>query len=120
MKGLRTCIYKVYDLDRAKEWYSKAFNAVPYFDEAFYVGFNIQGYELGLQPTDNNVLNKTESVLCYWGVDDIEKQFEALIKLGASQHEKPTNVGGEIMVASVKDPWGNIIGIIYNPSFKLP
>ena len=42
-----------------------------------------------------------------------------MIDLGATQHEKPTKVGGEIVVASVKSPWGNIIGIIYNPEFKL-
>lgn len=43
---------------------------------------------------------------------------EKNLELGAKVHEKPTGVGGDIRVASVKDPWGNIIGIIYNPSFK--
>ena len=42
------------------------------------------------------------------------------MKLGATMHEKPNNVGGELMVASVKDPWNNVIGFIYNPAFKLP
>ena len=44
MLGLRTTIYKVDDLAKAKEWYAKAFETQPYFDEPFYVGFNIQGY----------------------------------------------------------------------------
>ena len=118
MLGLRTTIYKVEDLDKAKEWYSKAFQINPYFDEPFYVGYNINGYELGLVP--NEVLEKkSDNVLSYWGVSDIETEFNRLIELGASVHQKPTNVGGNIIVASVKDIWENMIGIIYNPEFKL-
>jgi predicted enzyme related to lactoylglutathione lyase len=58
-------------------------------------------------------------VLSYWGVEDIQKVYKHLVSLGATTHEEPTNVGGELMVATVKDPWNNIIGIIYNPTFKL-
>ena len=116
--GLRTCIYKVKDITKAKQWYSKAFKTEPYFDEAFYVGFNISGFELGLQPEENAHEQKGENVLCYWGVSDVAKTFNQLIMDGATQHERPQNVGGEIVVASVKDPWGNVIGIIYNPEFK--
>ncbi len=119
MLGLRTTIYKVPNLEEAKEWYSKAFKTKPYFDEPFYVGFNIQGYELGLLP-DEGATQKGENVLSYWGVEDIQKTYNHLIELGATTHEEPTNVGGELMVATLKDPWGNIIGIIYNPHFKLP
>jgi lactoylglutathione lyase len=43
-----------------------------------------------------------------------------MLNLGATSHENPVNVGGEIMVGTVKDPWGNVLGIIYNPEFKLP
>ena len=118
--GLRTSIYKVADISAAKEWYSKAFQTDPYFDEPFYVGFNIAGYELGLQPEDEPVADKPESVLTYWGVEDIDDQFNRLISLGAVVHSSPENVGGEILVAGVKDPWGNIIGLIFNPEFKLP
>lgn len=119
MQGLRTVAYFVADLEAAKAWYSKAFQTRPYFDEPFYVGFNIGGYELGLQPEEQSTVPKTANVIVYWGVGDIEKEFKRLIALGATEHEKPTNVGGELVVASVKDPWGNVIGLIYNPEFKL-
>jgi predicted enzyme related to lactoylglutathione lyase len=82
------------------------------------VGFNIGGYELGLQPEENGEQKKSENVVVYWGVNEIKKEYERLIELGAAEVDKPANVGGDIMVASVKDPWGNIIGIIYNPEFK--
>jgi hypothetical protein len=52
-------------------------------------------------------------------VNLIQEAYQHLIELGATSNEEPTNVGGEIMVASVKDPWENIIGIIYNPNFKI-
>lgn len=117
-KGLRTCIYKVNDISKAKEWYTKAFSKQAYFDEAFYVGFNIGGYELGLMPQEKDG-EKSENVLTYWGVDDIRENYQHFIECGATVHEEPNNVGGELMVASVKDPWGNIIGLIYNPYFKV-
>lgn len=116
MKGLRTTIYKVADLEKAKEWYAKAFKIEPYFEEPFYVGFNVKGFELGLQP-DESV--KGDNAISYWGVDDIQKEYDRFLSLGATTHEEPTNVGGEIMVCSVKDPWQNIIGLIYNPNFKI-
>lgn len=117
MLGLRTTIYKVPDLLKAKEWYAGAFQVEPYFDEPFYVGFSVQGYELGLLPEE---VEKGENILTYWGVEDIQAEFDRFMALGARTHEEPTNVGGELMVASVIDPWGNIIGLIYNPYFKLP
>ena len=119
MLGLRTTIYMVENVVEATEWYSKAFGTKPYFDEPFYVGFNISGYELGLQPEERDNNLKTENVFSYWGVEDIQKTYKHLIDLGATKHEEPNNVGGKIMVASVYDPWNNIIGIIYNPYFKL-
>lgn len=120
MLGLRTAIYKVSDLKKAKEWYSKAFQSEPYFDEVFYVGYNIAGYELGLHPEEKPVTKKAESVMTYWGVEDIDKEYSRFLTLGAVVHQAPQNVGGEIVVAEIKDPWDNIIGLIYNPEFKLP
>lgn len=117
--GLRTVIYTVGDIHAAKEWYAKAFDIQPYFDQPFYVGFEIGGYELGLQPEENPTKDKAESVTTYWGVEDIDTEFNRFVTLGATAHEKPQDVGEAIIVASLKDPWGNIIGLIYNPHFKV-
>ncbi len=119
MLGLRTVVYKVDNLEKAKQWYTLAFQTEPYFDEPFYVGFNIGGYELGLLPEEIPQEKKSENVITYWGVNEIAKEFNRLIGLDATVDEEPTNVGGELVVASVKDPWGNVIGIIYNPEFKI-
>ncbi len=114
--GLRTVIYKVADMQAAKTWYTKAFETTPYFDETFYIGFNIDGYELGLQPTDLNT-TQVDNVVAYWAADDVPAAYDRLISLGATAHEQPQEVGGGIVVATVKDPWGNAIGLIYNPHF---
>ena len=119
MLGLRTTIYKVGDIVKAKDWYSKAFNTIPYFDEPFYVGFNIAGYELGLQPEEHAMGEKAESVVAYWGVEDMDGSYQHFLDIGATENEPPTNVGGELLTATVKDPFGNVIGLIYNPYFKL-
>ena len=50
--GLRTVVYQVGDLGRAKEWYGAALRIAPYFDQPFYVGYNVGGFELGLHPAD--------------------------------------------------------------------
>lgn len=117
--GLRTCIYRVSDLAAAKRWYAEVFAVQPYFDEPFYVGFEVAGYELGLQP-EETAGEKGESVFTYWGVSDVDSEYKRLLELGAKPHEAPTAVGGGIKVASVLDPWKNIVGIIFNPHFKLP
>lgn len=118
--GLRTCIYKVSDLESATEWYTKAFETEPYFNESFYVGFNIAGYELGLIPDENPTQAKGDSVHTYWGVANVEEEYKRFIALGAIDFEEPHNVGGELVVGAVKDPWDNVVGMIYNPDFKLP
>jgi predicted enzyme related to lactoylglutathione lyase len=119
--GLRTCIYRVKDLEAAKTWYSKILDMPPYFDEPFYVGYEVSGYELGLMPFDDEPKDGAymDNIHIYWGVEDIQASYQRLIDLGATTDEAPNNVGGEIMVATLKDPWGNIFGIIYNPHFSI-
>jgi hypothetical protein len=73
--------------------------------------------KLGLQPEE---AVKGTNVSVFWGVDDIQSEYKRFLSLGATADEAPQNVGGEIMVATIKDPWNNIIGLIYNPEFKLP
>ena len=118
MQGLRTAIYRVADLTAAKAWYTEAFGKAPYFDEPFYVGFNIGGYELGLQPEETQVKDKPVSCLTYWGVGpDVQQEYDRLLSLGATELEPPMGVGGPLIVAAVRDPWENPLGIIYNPAF---
>ncbi len=117
--GLHTTIYKMGNLEMAKQWYAKAFKVTSYFDKSFYLGFNIGGYELGLQPEEPMVIEKAESVVSYWGVQNISEVYDHFIEQSELENEKPYNVGGGLMTATVIDPFGNIIGLIYNPYFRL-
>jgi lactoylglutathione lyase len=119
-QGLRTVVYHVTDLQRAKTWYTALLGKGPYFDEPFYVGFNVGGYELGLLPAETATAPATPvNVVTYWGVEDIDSVFTTLIEAGATEHGPVTDVGDGIKVADVTDPFGNAVGIIYNPHFKL-
>ena len=115
--GLRTAIYAVDDITRAKEWYSKAFGVEPYFDEPFYVGFNIGGFELGLDPNAGS--QGAGGSTAYWGVANADKAFAKIVAAGATVSSPVAEVGGGIKVAVVLDPFGNRIGIIENPHFDV-
>ncbi|MEZ0612269.1 VOC family protein [Fibrella sp. WM1] len=114
--GLRTVIYAAPNLDELKAWYTAILGFGPYFDEPFYVGFNVGGYELGLDP---DAAFQAGSTLTYWGVASIEAAYARIQSLGATPAEPITDVGGGIKVATVKDPAGNVLGLIENPHFSL-
>jgi predicted enzyme related to lactoylglutathione lyase len=116
IKGLRTALYPAPDLGKAKVWYESVFERKPYFDEAFYVGFEIGGFELGLVP---DALPGEKGAKALWGVDDIEKEFTRLQKLGVTIKGEIQDVGGGIKVLDIADPFGNLVGLIENPQFAL-
>ncbi len=117
--GLRTAIYRAPDLDKAKAWYARVLGIAPYFDQPFYVGFSVGGYELGLDPDASSPLAGSGGVIVYWGVSDATAAWERLLSLGATGRTAVQDVGEGIRVATVLDPFGNVLGIIENPHFKL-
>ena len=118
IQGLRTVIYQVDDLQSAKDWYSSILGSKPYFDEPFYVGFNVGGYELGLDPNGEKIIRGNNAV-AFWGVSAIQTASAKLKELGAETIAEATAVGEGIFVAQFKDPFGNVFGIIENPHFKI-
>ncbi len=114
--GLRTAIYPVTDLARAKSWYAEVLQLQPYFDEPFYVGFAVGGFELGLVPVGTPGVAGAQPL---WGVDDATETYSRLVGLGATALEPVNDVGGGIKVGAVGDPFGNRFGIIENPHFKI-
>ena len=116
-RGLRTVIYHVPDLARAKAWYSAAFDVAPYFDEPFYVGFAVGGFELGLDPDCSRVAPGPGGAESYWGVADVDAAVAHFVKCGARIVDPVREVGGGIRVALVADPFDNVIGLIENPHF---
>jgi predicted enzyme related to lactoylglutathione lyase len=114
LQGLRTVIHPVADLVGAKAWFSNLLGFGPYFDEPFYVGFDVAGYELGLLPD----ADASDGALVYWGVPDVAAAVADAMELGATVHTAASEVGDGIVTATVTTPQGAIVGFIRNPHFR--
>jgi len=121
LKGIRTVGFVVADLAAARAWYTEVLGYGPYFDEPFYVGFDVGGYELGFHPQEGP--ERAPGVggdTAYWAVDDVPAAMKRLCEAGASSLEAAQEVGGGIVVGAVRDPFGSTLGLIYNPHFAPP
>jgi predicted enzyme related to lactoylglutathione lyase len=108
-------------LEAAKRWYTDLLGIEPYFQRPGYCEFRIGDYqhELGLidskyAPFDTQV---PAGAIMYWHVDDVNATFDRLLSMGAKQLEAPRDRGVGFITASVVDPFGNILGIMYNPHY---
>ncbi len=115
--GLCTVIYHAPDLDKPKTWYSSMLGITSYFDQPFYVGYTVGGFELGLDPNTSHV-SVGDNAVAYWGVTDIDAAYSRALSHGATPQKPINDVGDDIKIASVIDPFGNVIGLIQNPHFK--
>src|SRR5438445_11562752 len=111
--GIGTIVYPVKDLARAKALYAKIAGVEPYADEPYYVGFKFGDHEVGLDPNGHG--RGMTGPVGYWDVDDIEESVKQLLDAGAEEHEAIRDVGGGKLIAAVKDPDGNVIGLVQSP-----
>ena len=108
--GVKTFIYPVKDIDRAKTIFGALLGAEPTVDSPYYVQFEIGDQRLGLDP--NGHARGFPGSVGYWEVEDVQARYQELLAAGATEHEKPKDVGGGAMIASVTDADGNVIGLI--------
>jgi len=115
--GIETVVYyiKSSDLGAAASWYKKTLGCEPNHETEYYVGFTVAGYELGLHPVDDSAWSKTDGQTAYWSVTDIDQAIAHFVAHGAMASHPVTDVGGDIKIGSVKDPFGNELGLIQNP-----
>ena len=112
-EGVKTIICPVRNLAQARTLYGKLLNVEPDMDEPYYVGFNVRGQDVGLDPNGHG--QGTPGPVVYWHVDDIERSMKALLEAGAEVHQEVKDVGGGKLIASVKDAEGNLIGLLQLP-----
>ena len=115
--GLRTAKYTARNLGEARDWYARVLGVGPYFDEPFYVGFNVGGFELGLDPDTKGQSPGPGGTVAYWGVEKLNDLMQRLAARGVEVVSPIHDVGEGILVASIRDPFGNIVGLIENPHF---
>jgi len=106
-KGIRTVVYPVQDMAKAKALFRELLGKEPYADNPYYVGFKFGKQDIGLDPNGHK-----EGIAVYYQVDDIEKSLQSLLDKGAKQLQEIKDVGGGRLIASLKDADGNIIGLL--------
>jgi predicted enzyme related to lactoylglutathione lyase len=127
LRGMATISYWTDDVEAATKWYSELLGIEPYFQRPeegppAYVEFRIGDYQHELGLIDRRYMPAGAApgpggVVTYWHVDDVEAAFARLLAMGATEHEAITPRGEGWVTASVVDPFGNILGIIYNPLY---
>jgi predicted enzyme related to lactoylglutathione lyase len=108
-KGVKTILYPVKDVNESKNVFRKLLGVEPYADQPYYVGFKIEDQDIGLIPN-----NAEGGVTAFFHIDDIKSSLQILLDAGAQIIQDVKNVGGERLIATVKDKDGNIIGLIQN------
>ncbi len=127
LRGLATVTFYADDLQAAKNWYAEllgieAYYAFPPEGPPAYVEFRIGDYEDELGFIDRKFAphpaQPPGGAVVFWHVDDLPAAVERLQELGAKIHEPITERGtGGFVTASVVDPFGNILGVMYNPHY---
>jgi predicted enzyme related to lactoylglutathione lyase len=119
LRGLTTVSFWAADLAAAKQWYSELLGIEPYFERPGYIEFRLGDYqhELGIidsRYAPTSAASGLAGAIVYWHVDDVRATFEKLLSMGAQQHQALIERGEGFITASVVDPFGNILGIMYN------
>lgn len=122
LRGLTTVSFYAADLDEASRWYSEFLGIEPYFHKTGYIEFRIGDYqhELGIIDSRYAPAGATDGPageIVFWHVDDVQGTLARLLDLGATLHDKPRDQGQGFVTASVVDPFGNILGFMYNPHY---
>lgn len=127
IRGLSTISFWATDLAAARQWYSELLGIEPYFvrpqvGPAAYIEFRLGDYEHELGIIDrayapHEAAAHPGGAIVYWHVDDVEAAVAKLLAMGAQEYEPITHREAGFITASVLDPFGNILGLMYNPHY---
>lgn len=122
LRGMANVSYWAADWAAAKAWYSDLIGFEPYFLRDGYAEWRLGDYqdELGLVDSryrPPGAASGPGGIVLYWHVDDVEGMFERLLAMGATEHERPQDRGEGFVTATVIDPFGNLLGVMYNPHY---
>ena len=109
-QGIKTVLHPVSDVDAAKAVYAALLGIPPTTDSPYYVGFEVEGQQIGLVPGGGP--QGMTAPVAYWHVPDIEAKLADVTAAGATVKEPPSDVGGGRLVATFTDPDGNVLGLL--------
>jgi predicted enzyme related to lactoylglutathione lyase len=128
LRGLTTISFYAADVAAARDWYAELLGTGAYFQrpeqgDPAYVEFRAGDYqhELGIidaRYAPNGWSAEDRGAIVYWSVDDLEATWQRLLHMGATPYDKPTERGPGFVTASVRDPFGNILGIMINHHYQ--
>ena len=126
LRGLTTVVYFAADVPAAVAWYSEVLGTEPYFareagGRPAYVEFRIGDYSHELGILDRRYIGPTPErqggTVAYWAVDDVQASYDRLLELGATPNQPVTEQGPGFVTASVTDPFGNVLGVMFNQHY---
>lgn len=125
-RGLTTITYSAENVEEAARWYADVLQAEPYFRKEFdgalaYVEFRLGDYSSELGLLDRRFAGPTPQtqggVVAYWAVDDVRAAYAHLLAHGATTHLDVAEQGPGFVTASVYDPFGNVLGVMFNQHY---
>jgi predicted enzyme related to lactoylglutathione lyase len=127
LRGLTTVSFFADDVPAARDWYARVLGIAPYFARPSdatpaYVEFRIGDYQHELGIVDRRYAppgrpEQPGGAITYWHTDDVRASFDRLVSLGATPYEEPTERGPGFVTACVVDPFGNLLGVMYNQHY---
>jgi predicted enzyme related to lactoylglutathione lyase len=122
LRGLSTVSFYAADLEAAEAWYAELLGIPAYYHVPGYTEFRIGDFqhELGLIDAQYAPASRTDGLggeIVFWHVDELEASLARLLELGATLHAAPFEHGPGFVTASVVDPFGNILGIMFNQHY---
>jgi predicted enzyme related to lactoylglutathione lyase len=112
--GIRSIIYPVKDLEAAKTRFTALTGREPAQDSPYYVGFSLDGLDVGLDPNGHRF--GVAGPVVYWHVADIRSSLAEYLADGGTLLDDVKDVGGGMLVAVLTDADGNTIGLSQEPS----
>ncbi|GAA0405096.1 glyoxalase [Acrocarpospora corrugata] len=121
-RGLATISFFADDVAAAADWYTEVLGLEPHVDRPAYAEFRIGDQQQELAVIDRRFAPHGQAegpggAIAFWHVDNLEAAYERLLAMGAKEHEAPSHRSGGFVTASVVDPFGNILGVMYSPHY---
>lgn len=127
LKGMTTQNVYADDVKVAADWYAQVFGIAPYFEKEFGETVAYIEFRVGADEDEFGILDRRfvpgaaepglAGGVLYWAVDDVDAEFARLLELGATEHLPVTEHGPGFVTASVRDPFGNVFGVMFNEHY---
>jgi len=128
LRGMATVNYWADDVAAARDWYAELFGVEAYFQMPSAENPSYAEFRIGDDADEFGIINRAYApkamqpgpggATLLWHVDDVEATFKKLLEKGATEYEGITPRGDSgFVTASVVDPFGNVLGIMFNPHY---